>query len=743
MTEGQGAAGGLLAGRYELREQLGRGGMATVRRAYQPALDRFVAIKLIDPLLASDPAFVARFRLEARIAARLRHPNILTIYDFGDDVGTLYLVTELIDGGTLEARLDTIDTFATALDLVEQIGRSLDYAHGQGIIHRDVKPSNVFLEGGRAILADFGIAKQVTDVATDGLTMRGVGIGTPEYMAPEQVLGRPIDGRADIYALATILYRLVAGRLPFIRYGADDTALALLMRKINEPIPAPSTYNAAISPTLDAILLRALAYDPEVRYPTAAAFVAAVRGALGLRKVSTRSHHDTAPFPLFAPTPDTTAQQTVPVTLPTGSTDSPSPPGATAPPNQHPSVSPAREQHSAARRVLVGGAALLFLLFAISAGALALGRMRGGEIGATTTTAPLLAEARTPVSATSTALPATTAATASPVAFTTPATATPSTTPSPLPPRTPAVAPGTAATVAPLPTSTQPTTPLPTPSPRPTAMVATTPSTTATVTGISQNAHAAILSLPGTSSGVFIDLKNGSNNASDDPDRVFPAASLIKLSIAGAAYQRVANGQWRIDHPFTLTDTVKVGGTGILRNQPVGTTYPLDQLIAIMLINSDNTAANMIVAGLGGFDAVNAFNAAQGMTNTIMRRKLYDPAAQAQGLENTTTAGDLARFFSLLHGGQIVDRDSSDRLRTILAERGREDKNWALQNLPADTIALHMTGTATGQRGDAILVTSGEQQYILILLVSAPDEPRMEAALARVSATIYGLVTGR
>ncbi len=180
--------------------------MATVCRAYQAAFDRFVAIKLIDPRLASDPTFVERFPLEARIAARLRHPNPLTIFDFGDDNSILYLVTELIEGGTLQARLGEINSFAVAIDLTEQIGAALDFADTQEIVHRDAKPANVFLEGDRAILADFGIAKVLSDTTDAGLTATGAGIGTPEYMAPEQLTGQPIDGRADLYALATMAY---------------------------------------------------------------------------------------------------------------------------------------------------------------------------------------------------------------------------------------------------------------------------------------------------------------------------------------------------------------------------------------------------------------------------------------------------------------------------------------------------------------------------------------------------------
>ena len=186
-----------------------------------------------------------------------------------------------------------------------------------------------------------------------------------------------------------------------------------------------------------------------------------------------------------------------------------------------------------------------------------------------------------------------------------------------------------------------------------------------------------------------------------------------------------------------------MGGTGILQNKPAGSTYALDELVEIMLVYSDNTAANMILDHLGGFAAVNAFSASQGMNNTVMRRRLFDLAAQQRGTDNTTTSGDLALFFSRLQAGQVVNRATSDRIRTILARRGREDKNWALLNLPSGVVALHMSGTGSGNRNDAVVVTVGNQQYILVLMVVDPDEAAMEQAIARASASIYQAMTGR
>jgi len=750
-----------IAGRYELRDVLGRGGMATVYRAYQAALDRFVAIKLIDPRLANDPTFVERFRLEARIAARLRHPNLLTIFDFGDDNGTLYLVTELIEGGTLQAKLGEINSFAVAIDLVEQIGQALDFAHTQEIVHRDVKPANVFLEGDRAILADFGIAKVLSDTTDAGLTATGTGIGTPEYMAPEQLLGQQIDGRPDLYALAVILYRILASRLPYRLEGPNDTTLALVMRKVNDPPTPPSTLNPAISPTLDAIMLRALAREPAARYPTAAAFIGAVRGALGLRIAPLAAHSEapTANIPAVSPGGHNT-RTSQPLTQPGAGYNRPVPAPNPAGPA---TIATARRPRRSATPLLFGGVAVLALLIiAVAAGAFVLSRNGGGAsptaASRPSATAPIVAVVRgtaitTPIPLAITPSPvpssaptaeaittprttasATIAPTAQPIAVPESPVPTATLAPTIAPTIPPTVAPTVAATPAPIAT-TAPTATATTPPPQPTAP----PS----VANVRQTAQTAILSLPGTSSGVFVNLTNSADNYSDEPSRIFPAASMIKLPIAGAAYKRVADGQWKLSDTFTLTNEVKVGGTGILREQPAGSTYTLDRLIEIMLLNSDNTAATMIVDKLGGFGPVNTFSQSQGMTNTTMRRKLYDLAAQGRGVENTTTTGDIARFFLRLQSGELLQRTYADRLRTILAQRGQQDKNWALLNLPPNTIALHMTGTGSGMRNDAIFVTVGEKQFLLVLMVTAPNEAGIEAALARVSATLYNATIGR
>lgn len=263
-------------GQYELRGILGQGGMATVYRAYQPALDREVAIKVIAKQFASDVNFRERFRREARAVARLRHPNILAVYDFGEADGASYLVTEFIKGGTLHSRSGRVMQPRQVARLIRQLGEALDHAHGAGLVHRDVKPGNIFIEGQRAILADFGIVKAYNE-ASD-LTKTGVGLGTPEYIAPEQALGEPIDGRADLYSLGVVAYELLTGDPPY----RDDTPVNILYAHIRGDLPAPSSRNPALKGPVEATLLRALARQPAARFATGAAFAEAFERAVAI-----------------------------------------------------------------------------------------------------------------------------------------------------------------------------------------------------------------------------------------------------------------------------------------------------------------------------------------------------------------------------------------------------------------------------------------------------------------------------
>lgn len=258
-------------GKYEIVERLGRGGMAEVYRGYHAALDRYVAIKLLHAFLADDPEFKSRFEKEAQNVAKLKHPNIVQVYDFEYDQAneSYYMVMELIEGPTLKDRLFDLDKaneqmpLPEALRIVHDAGAALAYAHRQGMIHRDVKPANLMLDkDGRVVLTDFGIAKIVTGVQ---FTASGGMVGTPAYMAPEQGLGEAGDERSDIYSLGVILFQLCTGRLPY----EADTPLATILKHLNEETPRPMHLNPDLPREVEKIILKAMAKEPDDRFNTA------------------------------------------------------------------------------------------------------------------------------------------------------------------------------------------------------------------------------------------------------------------------------------------------------------------------------------------------------------------------------------------------------------------------------------------------------------------------------------------
>ena len=250
-------------GPYRIIEQLGQGGMATVFKAYHPALDRNVAIKAMHPAFMQDPQFQARFEREARVVASLDHPNIVPIYDFAQQAGQPYLVMKFIEGQTLKAVLDSRSlTRAEVLHVVKSVGAALSYAHSRGILHRDIKPSNVLLTpASQVYLADFGLAR-IAEAGQSTLSGDQL-LGTPHYISPEQARGeRDLDQGTDIYSLGIVLYQLTVGRVPF----NADTPFSIIHDHIYTPLPMPRKSHPEMSESLEQVLLKALAKDRADRF---------------------------------------------------------------------------------------------------------------------------------------------------------------------------------------------------------------------------------------------------------------------------------------------------------------------------------------------------------------------------------------------------------------------------------------------------------------------------------------------
>jgi hypothetical protein len=249
---------------YDIAEEIGRGGVATVYRAFQSQLDRWVAIKILQAAESMSEEFLSRFRREAMAIAALRHPNILTIYDYGEERGIAYIVMEYVPGGTLKDLLpgEPMEWPDVAVLLIP-VGQALAYAHSQGIVHRDVKPANILMaRPDWPLLADFGLAKLLD--RQRGITRPGTSIGTPAYFSPEQAIGENVDHRSDIYGLGIVLYELLTGHVPF----ESDSPFDMMLRRLREPAEPPRHLNPHIMPQLDAIIMRALAREPSDRYST-------------------------------------------------------------------------------------------------------------------------------------------------------------------------------------------------------------------------------------------------------------------------------------------------------------------------------------------------------------------------------------------------------------------------------------------------------------------------------------------
>lgn len=276
--------GARLAG-YLLEEEIGRGGMAVVYRAYDDRLDRRVALKVLAPELARDDAFRTRFIQESRAAASVDHPHIIPVFDAGEAGGVLYLAMRYVPGGDVKRLLDHASPLpvARACALIAQVASALDAAHARGLVHRDVKPTNMLLDmpaaGGRpdhVYLSDFGLAKPAA--ATTGVTLTGQFLGTADYCAPEQIQGNPVDSRADQYSLACASFEMLCGAPPFHR----EQAMAVLSAHVSEAPPALAARRRELPAAVDAVMARALAKAPQDRYPRCLDFAEALLAACGL-----------------------------------------------------------------------------------------------------------------------------------------------------------------------------------------------------------------------------------------------------------------------------------------------------------------------------------------------------------------------------------------------------------------------------------------------------------------------------
>lgn len=253
--------GSLLANRYEILQMLGEGGMGTVYKARDRELDRLLAVKVIRPELAGNPKILARFKQELILARQVTHKNVIRIYDLGVAEGLKFITMEFIEGRDLASLLqERRPTHDESLRIVRQVARALEAAHAEGVVHRDLKPQNIMIDGrGRVSVMDFGLARSVE---MHGMTQTGMLMGTPTYMSPEQAQGRRVDARSDLFSLGIIFYEMLTGQVPF----QADTVLASLLKRTQEPAPPPRQVDPSVPEALNAVVVKCLAIDPDQRY---------------------------------------------------------------------------------------------------------------------------------------------------------------------------------------------------------------------------------------------------------------------------------------------------------------------------------------------------------------------------------------------------------------------------------------------------------------------------------------------
>ncbi|HEX8009810.1 MAG TPA: protein kinase [Casimicrobiaceae bacterium] len=314
-------------GKYEIRRELGRGAMGVVYEGYDPMIKRIVALKTIrsDQLAGEDAAAViARFRREAQAAGRLNHPNIVSIYDFGEEDGAWFIAMEFVQGRELKRCFDANERFGIAeiVRIMTQILSALDYSHRQGVIHRDVKPANIFLlPDGSVKVADFGIAH----IESSNLTQVGTVMGTPSYMSPEQIMGLPVDARSDLFSAGVVLYQFLTGEKPFA--GSAATTMQKVLKE--EPLP-PSTLNVQLPPAMDAVVNKAMAKRAEERFQSAQEFAEAMRAAATASRIASATSAGHSDPTLVAAAEATLANTAAAVNLSAQTSTAAAPPPKTA-----------------------------------------------------------------------------------------------------------------------------------------------------------------------------------------------------------------------------------------------------------------------------------------------------------------------------------------------------------------------------------------------------------------------------
>jgi formylglycine-generating enzyme required for sulfatase activity/tRNA A-37 threonylcarbamoyl transferase component Bud32 len=287
-------------GQYRIDARVARGATSTIYKAYQEKLDRYVAVKVLSPHFIDEPGFLDRFYQEARAVARLDHPNILPVYDF-DQVGEIvYIVMKYVNTGTLRNVMHGPLDLPYTLEIITQVGLALGYAHKQGVVHRDIKPGNILIaDNNWALLTDFGLAKMLE--GNQRLTRTGAGVGTPEYMSPEQAQGKPTDGRADLYSLGAMLYEMFTGHLPF----ESESGIAVAMKHVSDPVKPPRIYRPDLPPAVEQVIMTALEKEPDRRYATAEAMLAALTRAASPAAASGAIEQPADPAPpIGEPTPE-------------------------------------------------------------------------------------------------------------------------------------------------------------------------------------------------------------------------------------------------------------------------------------------------------------------------------------------------------------------------------------------------------------------------------------------------------